>query len=260
MENSSSRVCLITGGATGIGRQCARLAASNGYTVAIAALPQDQPQAESVIAEVKDLGSDGLAISCDVGQPEQVVSAFDRATGALGGISAVINAAGIVVVAPVESLNADDLHRLMTVNVIGVMLSCREAVRRMSRAGGGTGGSIVNISSMAVTIGGRPGASAYAASKGAVDVFTLGIAKEVARDGIRVNSVRPGSIATPMTVKIQEDAKLRASVEASIPMGRLGEAEEVARAVLWLLSDESSFVTGAHLEVAGGGFVTSASL
>ncbi|MEO8755223.1 MAG: SDR family oxidoreductase, partial [Casimicrobiaceae bacterium] len=168
-----------------------------------------------------------------------------------------VNSAGIANHNRVDALDGDAIARMMQLNVIGLMLCCREAARRMSTAHGGKGGAIVNVSSMAATIGGRAGASTYAASKGAVDVFSMGFAKEVAAEGIRVNVVRPGVTDTDMIAPIRSGPK-RAQIEATIPMQRYGTPDELAQAIVWLLSDYASFVTGAHLNVSGGGFLIGA--
>jgi len=147
------------------------------------------------------------------------------------------------------------LANLFAVNVTGLLLCCREATRRMSTKHGGKGGAIVNVSSMAATLGGRPGASAYAASKGAVDAFTKAFAREVAAEGIRVNSIRPGMVLSEMTENRLKDQAFRSRIEASIPMHRVGETHEIAEAILWLLSNEASFITGAMLDAAGGGYI-----
>jgi NAD(P)-dependent dehydrogenase (short-subunit alcohol dehydrogenase family) len=160
---------------------------------------------------------------------------------------------------PVADLDPVALESLLRTNVIGTMLCCREATRRMSTARGGAGGAIVNISSMAATIGGRPGNSAYAASKAAVDCFTVGFAKEVGPEGIRVNAVRPGVTITDMTSAVRDDPEVRRSIEATIGMRRTAAADEIAAPILWLLSDEASFVSGCLLDASGGGFVISAS-
>ncbi len=147
------------------------------------------------------------------------------------------------------------LERLLAVNVVGTQLCCREAVRRMSTRLGGTGGAIVNVSSMAGTIGGRALASDYAASKAAVDVFTIGLAKEVSGEGVRVNCLRPGMTMTDMTDAVRQDEKLRARIEATIPMHRIADADEIAKPIVWLLSEEASFISGACMDASGGGFL-----
>ena len=155
----------------------------------------------------------------------------------------------------VADLEQGAIERMLAVNVIGTMLCCREAVRRMSTRFGGKGGAIVNVSSMAATIGGRPGRTAYAASKGAIDSFTIGFAREVGREGIRVNVLRPGMTMTDMTDAVRRDPDLRARTAATIAMNRCAEPEEMARPILWLLSDEASFISGALLDGSGGGFM-----
>jgi NAD(P)-dependent dehydrogenase (short-subunit alcohol dehydrogenase family) len=245
---------LITGGARGIGRAAALLIADAGWDVAVGWRAREDA-AEAVVQEVSARGRRGVAVQADVGDPAAIPGMFEAAERALGPLTGVVNSAGINYRARVESFESEELNRLMAVNVVGLMLCCREAVYRMSTARGGRGGAIVNVSSMAATIGGRPGASAYAASKGAVDVFTAGLAKEVAADGIRVNVVRPGFTLTDMTTIVREDATKFAEIEATIPMHRPAAAEEVAQAIVWLLSPAASFVSGAHLDVSGGGFI-----
>jgi NAD(P)-dependent dehydrogenase (short-subunit alcohol dehydrogenase family) len=184
------------------------------------------------------------------------VRLFDTATSGLGPVTALVNSAGVSMHNRVDALDATALRHMFEVNVIGLMLCCREAAKRMSTAHCGHGGAIVNISSMAATIGGRSSASTYAATKGAVDVFTSGFAKEVAAEGIRVNVGRPGVTDTDMIARLgMHSGPALAKAEATIPMQRYGSVEEVAAAVLWLLDRQSSFVTGAHLNVGGGGFV-----
>jgi NAD(P)-dependent dehydrogenase (short-subunit alcohol dehydrogenase family) len=247
-------VCVITGGSRGIGRSAAGLAAAAGQAVAV----NYRNDAEAAAAVVRDIGQAGgraVAIQADVARPADIVRLFEEAERALGPVTALVNSAGISHNGRVAELEAEALQRLMAVNVTGLMLCCREAVRRMSTAMGGKGGAIVNVSSMAATIGGRPGASAYAASKAAVDVFSTGLAKEVAAEGIRVNVVRPGVTLTDMTGALRDNAELREAVAASIAMQRVAEPREVAEAIVWLLSDKASFVAGSHLNVGGGGFL-----
>ncbi|MFN0164609.1 MAG: SDR family NAD(P)-dependent oxidoreductase [Burkholderiales bacterium] len=248
--------CLITGGARGIGRATALAAARDGWDVAIN-YRERADAADDVVAKVRALGRKAVAIRADVATEADIVSMFKRAESELGPIQGLVNSAGISYANRVDSFDAASLGRMMQVNVIGTMLCCREAALRMSTSRGGHGGSMVNISSMAATIGGRAGASAYAASKGAVDVFTSGFAKEVGAEGIRVNVVRPGVTETDMIAASHAGPK-RAEIEASIPMKRFASAEEVAEAVVWLLSEKASFVTGTHLNVGGGGFLVGA--
>jgi NAD(P)-dependent dehydrogenase (short-subunit alcohol dehydrogenase family) len=250
--------CVVTGGTRGIGRAVALAAARRGWSVSLVGRRVDTPEVDALRVEISDLGVESMAVAADVSRDDDVRRAFDAAASCLGSPSALVNAAGVSYNARLESFEPAAIERLFQVNVFGTMWACREAVLRMSPKLGGSGGAIVNVSSMAATIGGRPGASAYAASKGAVDVFSTGLAKEVAREGIRVNVVRPGAIATDMTIGLQQDPASLAFVEASIPQGRLGRAEEVAAVVVWLLSEEASLVTGAHVDAGGGGFYVGA--
>jgi NAD(P)-dependent dehydrogenase (short-subunit alcohol dehydrogenase family) len=250
---------LITGGASGIGAETARRAAERGYRVAINYRSREQ-QAMKVVSGIAARGGNAVALPADVSREADILGLFDAVEKTLGPVTYLVNSAGVGT-APtrVQDFDAAVLTDLFAVNTIGLMLCCREAVRRMSTTRGGTGGHkggvIVNVSSMAGTIGGRPGASAYAASKAAVDSFTMGLAKDVALEGIRALSVRPGMIETEMTEKTLADAVVRDEIESTIAMGRVGRAAEVANAILWALSDEASFVSGVTLDVSGGGFV-----
>jgi NAD(P)-dependent dehydrogenase (short-subunit alcohol dehydrogenase family) len=250
-----SDVLLITGGASGLGVETARLAAARGHHVAINYRSRSA-QAEALAAEITGKGGRAVALPGDVSREGDIVRLFSETERLLGPVTGLVNSAGIGGgTHRVEDFDAAVLAELFAVNVTGLMLCCREAARRMSTRRGGKGGAIVNVSSMAATIGGRPGKSHYAASKAAVDAFTVGFAKEVAREGIRVNSVRPGMVLTEMTEAALSDPAHRADVEAAIAMGRVGRAAEIATAILWLLSAESSFVSGARLDASGGGFV-----
>jgi len=180
---------------------------------------------------------------------------FEETEAGLGPISALVNSAGINTRMPVDEAPAAELEGLMAVNVIGLMLCCREATRRMSKKNGGVGGSIVNVSSMAAAFGGRPGASHYAGSKGAVDSYTKGAAKEVAGEGVRMNVVRPGVTLTDMVKAVRDDPAKQEAVSSTIPLGRPAAASEIAEPILWLLSDAASFVTGCIIDASGGGFV-----
>jgi len=254
-----TKTLLITGGASGIGAETARRAAGQGYQVAINYRSR-AAEAQAIVAEIAAAGGKAIAIAGDMAQEADIVRTFDETERALGPVTHLVNSAGInggrVRVA---DFDADLLAKLFAINVTGLMLCCREAARRMSTArggtGGGRGGAIVNVSSMAATIGGRAGASHYAASKAAVDAFTKGFAKDVATEGIRVNSLRPGMVLTEMTEARLQDPVFRAGVEATIAMGRVGQAHEIADAILWLLSDQASFISGTTLDASGGGFV-----
>ena len=250
-----TKILLITGGSRGIGAATARLAAQKGYAVAIN-YREARDQAEALVAEIERDGGRAIAVQADVASQEQVEAMF-REVDAFGPLAALVNSAGITVAAQtkVADLEQGAIERMLAVNVIGTMLCCREAVRRMSTRFGGKGGAIVNVSSMAATIGGRPGRTAYAASKGAIDSFTIGFAREVGREGIRVNVLRPGMTMTDMTDAVRRDPDLRARTAATIAMNRCAEPDEMARPILWLLSDEASFISGALLDGSGGGFM-----
>jgi NAD(P)-dependent dehydrogenase (short-subunit alcohol dehydrogenase family) len=245
---------LITGGASGIGAETARRAAARGYKVAINYRSRDAA-ARNVVADIKAKGGQAVALPADVSRDADIGRLFDAAEKALGPVTHLVNSAGIGLNARVEDFDAAALANLFAVNTIGLMLCCREAARRMSKRRGGQGGVIVNVSSMAATIGGRPGASAYAASKAAVDSFTMGFAKEVAAEGIRAVALRPGMIETEMTERTLADREVRAAIESTIAIGRVGQAKEIANAILWLLSEEASFISGVTLDASGGGFV-----
>jgi NAD(P)-dependent dehydrogenase (short-subunit alcohol dehydrogenase family) len=251
-----TRVLLITGGSRGIGAATARLAAQQDYAVAIVCR-SEVAKAEALASEIRASGGEAVVIQADVSQQDQVARLFREVDRRLGPLRALVNSAGVDggPETRVADLEQPGLERLFAVNVIGTMLCCREATRRMSTAHGGKGGAIVNVSSMAATIGGRPGRSAYAASKGAIDSFTLGFAREVAPEGVRVNAVRPGMTLTDMTDRVRRDPALRARIAATIAIDRCADPEEIARPILWLLSDEASFVSGAVLDASGGGFM-----
>jgi NAD(P)-dependent dehydrogenase (short-subunit alcohol dehydrogenase family) len=247
-------VLLITGGASGIGAETARRAAKQGYKVAINYRSRDA-QAMGLAADIAAQDGEAIALPADMANEADIVRLFKETERVFGPVTHLVNSAGIGSrPTRVDEIDTKVVANLLAVNVTGLMLCCREAARRMSTKHGGKGGTIVNVSSMAATLGGRPGASAYAASKGAVDAFTKAFAREVAAEGIRVNSIRPGLIETEMTKNRLKDRAFRSYIEASIPMNRVGQANEVADAILWLLSDQASFITGAMLDAAGGGY------
>ena len=253
-----TKVLLITGGASGIGAETARCAASRGYSIAINYRTRDA-EAKKVVAAIeaaqgKNSGAKAIAIKADMAVEADIVKMFEETTKTLGPITHLLNSAGISRQMRVDAYDAAMLVSLFATNVTGLMLCCREAAKRMSTKHGGKGGAIVNVSSMAATLGGRTGSSAYAATKGAVDSFTKGFAREVADEGIRVNSLRPGMVLTEMTEGRLKDADFKKGIEASIPMRRVGASKEIADAALWLLSEEASFITGTMLDAAGGGY------
>jgi len=247
-------VLLITGGASGIGAETARRAAKRGYKVAVNYRTRDA-QAMGLAADIAAQDGEAIALPGDMANEADIVRLFHETERTFGPITHLVNSAGIGRPMRVDEYDSAKLTHLFNVNVIGLMLCCREAAKRMSTRSGGKGGAIVNVSSMASTIGGRLGSSAYAATKGAVDSFTKGFAREVANEGIRVNSVRPGMVLSEMTEKRLEDAAFRNHIESSIPMRRVGQTPEIAEAILFLLSTESSFITGAMLDAAGGGYI-----
>ncbi len=248
-------VLLIMGGSRGIGAAVARQAARLGHAIAVN-YRADGDAAAAVVASVKQAGGEAAAFRADVGVEADVQQMFQAVDRKLGPLTALVNSAGInggkVAVADFDS---KELSRLMAVNVVGTMLCCREAVRRMSTRSGGSGGVIVNVSSMAATIGGRPGSSHYAASKAAVDAFTVGLAREVGEQGIRVNAIRPGMTDTDMTDELRQDPALHRAIAGTIAMNRIAEVEEIAQPILWLLSDQASFISGSCLDASGGGFM-----
>jgi NAD(P)-dependent dehydrogenase (short-subunit alcohol dehydrogenase family) len=249
---------VITGGARGIGAATARLAAVRGYAVAVNYRTR-QAAAEALAAEITAAGGDAVAVPGDVATEDGVAGLF-AAVDAWRGDRPLV---GLVNCAatdggrdPIERVTAADIAPLFTVNVVGTVLCCREAVRRMARRNGGGGGAIVNVSSMSATIGGRAGGAYYAASKAAVDTLTVGLAKEVAAEGVRVNAVRPGMTFTDMTAERLSDPARLETVAATIPMHRVASAEEIAHPIVWLLShQEASFVSGCLADVSGGGFL-----
>jgi len=247
----SGGVAMITGGGRGIGAATARLAARRGYAVCVNYL-RDRAAAEAVAQEIRDGGGQAIAFGGDVAVEQDVLRLFQECDRRLGPLTALVNNAGIVArQSRVESMDAARLQRLFATNVIGAFLCAREAVRRMSTKHGGQGGAIVNISSGAARLGSPGEYVDYAASKGAIDTMTIGLAKELAEEGIRVNCVRPGFVHTEIHAAGGEPNRIE-RLREGIPMKRGGDPEEVARAVLWLLSDEASYSTGAILDVTGG--------
>jgi NAD(P)-dependent dehydrogenase (short-subunit alcohol dehydrogenase family) len=243
-------VVLITGAGRGIGAATARLAAARGYAVGVN-YRANREAADRVVAAIRDSGGSAVALAGDVAIEDDVLRMFVDCQRALGPITALVNNAGVVDMrARVDEMSAARLHRMFAINVIGTMLCAREAVRRMSTKHGGAGGAIVNLSSAASRIGSPGEYVDYAAAKGAVDVFTMGLAKEVATEGIRVNAVRPGIVRTEIHASGGQPNRLD-RIAPLVPMLRPGEPGEIAGAILWLLSDEASYTSGALLDVAG---------
>lgn len=250
MPSASRGTLVVTGGGRGIGAATARLAAQRGYAVCVNYL-RDAQAASKVVADIEAAGGRAVAVQGDVASETDVARIFERAHE-LGPLTALVNNAGILELqARLDEIPAERLARVFATNITGPFLCAREAVRRMSTRHGGRGGAIVNVSSMAARLGAPGEYIDYAASKGAIDTLTIGLAREVADEGIRVNGVRPGVIRTDIHAAGGEPGRVD-RVKSAIPMKRGGEPEEVARAILWLLSDESSYSTGTFIDVSGG--------
>lgn len=246
----SDRVLVVTGGSRGIGRATVLLAAERGWDVVFSYV-SDGTAADALVEAVAALGRRCVAVRSDVGVEADVLALFAEADR-MGRLAGLVNNAGVIdVAARVETMTVDRLERMMRINVIGTIVPSREAVRRMSTRHGGKGGAIVNLSSIAPTLGAPGQYVDYAASKGAIDAFTLGLGREVAAEGIRVNAVRPGLIETDIHASGGIPDRV-AQLAHQVPMQRGGTAEEVARAIVWLLSDEASYCAGTVLTVSGG--------
>jgi NAD(P)-dependent dehydrogenase (short-subunit alcohol dehydrogenase family) len=247
----NQQVLLITGGSRGIGAATALLAAGRGYAVAVN-YATNSLAADEVVRTIRAGGGTAMAVQADVGDEAQTVAMFERVDAKLGRLTALVNNAGVVdVQARVDEMSGERLERMFRINILGSFVCAREAVRRMSTRHGGQGGGIVNVSSVAARVGSPGQYVDYAASKGAIDTFTLGLAKEVADEGIRVNAVRPGLIDTDIHASGGQPERAH-QLAPSVPMRRIGRADEIAAAVVWLLSPEASYTTGALLDVSGG--------
>jgi NAD(P)-dependent dehydrogenase (short-subunit alcohol dehydrogenase family) len=247
-----SGLVIVTGGSRGIGAAISQRLAADGYSVAVN-FASDAKAAEATVADIRKAGGRAQAFKADMADPAAVHGLFDEATKALGPLAGLVNNAGITGrFARVEDRDADELTRLFALNVIGTIVACKEAVLRLSTKHGGSGGAIVNLSSIAARIGGLPGLASYAATKGAVESFTKGLATEVGPEGIRVNAVAPGMIETDMTRDQLGEASFRGRIEATTPLRRIGAPDDIAEAVAWLISPAARFVTGAVLTVSGG--------
>ena len=247
----SDKVLIVTGGSRGIGAATATIAGSRGWRVAVN-YAQNEEAAASVVRAIADAGGEAIAVKADVSIEADVLRLFETVDTAFGRLDALVNNAGIVgMKARVDEMDAARLERMMQVNVVGPILCAREAVRRMSTRHGGRGGMIVNVSSVAAVLGSACEYVDYAASKGAIDTFTIGLAREIATEGVRVNAVRPGTVDTEIHASGGQPDRA-ARVAPQIPMKRPGRTEEIAHAILWLLSDEASYTTGAILNVSGG--------
>jgi NAD(P)-dependent dehydrogenase (short-subunit alcohol dehydrogenase family) len=250
-ESDLSKLVLITGASRGIGAATALLAARQGYTVAVN-YASNAPAADAVVRQIEQAGGQAIALQADVADEAQVMAMFEQLDARFGPLRALVNNAGVVdQTSRVDGLSLARLQRMFAVNVFGSFVCAREAVKRMSTRYGGSGGAIVNVSSAASRLGSPGQYVDYAAAKGAIDTFTLGLAKEVAQEGIRVNAVRPGIIETEIHASGGLPNRAR-DVAPQVPMQRAGSAAEVAEAIVWLLGDQASYSTGAFIDVAGG--------
>jgi len=242
------KVMVVTGGSRGIGAAIARLAAAAGYKIAVNYVRNAQA-AEAVVQAIREDGAEAIAVRADVGDENEVGRMFAEVDAKLGRVDVLVNNAGVLASRRVEDMDTAAVTDIFRANVFSMFYCSREAVRRMSPTHGGQGGAIVNMSSVASRLGGLAGGSAYAATKGAIDSFSLALAKEVGPDKIRVNTVRPGLIETEIH---EVHGGMNQALAKSVPLGRAGAPDEVARVVVWLASDDASYVHGAVIDVAGG--------
>jgi len=246
-----NNVVIVTGGSRGIGAATALLAAQQGYAVAVN-YATHPAEADAVVRDIRSAGGRAIAARADVASEDEVLAMFQTVDRELGRLTALVNNAGVVdTPSRVDEVSVQQLRRMFDINILGCFVCAREAVRRMSIRHGGAGGAIVNLSSAAVRLGSPGQYVHYAASKGAIDAFTLGLAKEVATEGIRVNAVRPGIIDTDIHASGGQPNRAR-DLAPQVPMQRPGTAAEVARAIVWLMGDGSSYTTGSIIDVTGG--------
>lgn len=245
------KVLLVTGGSRGIGAATCKLAAQQGWAVAVN-YSANSLAADEVVRSIRSQGGHAMAVQADVADEDQVLRMFEKIDAKLGHLTGLVNNAGVVdVTARVQDQSLERWRRMFDINVMGSMLCAREAIRRMSTSLGGQGGSIVNVSSAAARLGAPGQYVDYAAAKGAIDAFTIGLAKEVGSDGIRVNAVRPGLIETDIHASGGLPNRVR-DLQHQVPMGRGGSAQEVAQLMVWLLSDAASYTTMSLIDISGG--------
>ena len=246
-----NKVMLVTGASRGIGAEIALLAGRSGYRVGVNYL-QSAEAANAVVARIRDGGGEAIALQADVSRLDDVVTLFQQLDTAFGAPDVLVNNAGVLANFRVDAVDAHNVVDVFSANVFSAYYCSREAIRRMSTAHGGKGGVIINLSSVASRLGGLGGGAAYAASKAAIDTFTLALAKEVGLEGIRVNAIRPGLISTEIHNMHGGIAKMEQMAKSAVPLGRAGAASEVADVALWLASDAASYVHGSVIDVAGG--------
>ena len=245
------KVMIVTGASRGIGAEIALQAGRSGYRVGVNYL-QSAEAANAVVARIREHGGEAIALQADVSRLDDVVTMFQQLDAAFGAPDVLVNNAGVLANFRVDAVDAQNVLDVFSANVFSAYYCAREAVRRMSTAHGGKGGVIINLSSVASRLGGLGGGAAYAASKAAIDTFTLSLAKEVGLEGIRVNAIRPGLISTEMHEVHGGIAKMEQMAKTAVPLGRAGAASEVADVALWLASDSASYVHGSVIDVAGG--------
>ena len=249
--NRMKKVMLVTGASRGIGAEIALLAGRSGYRVGVNYL-RSQQAAEQVVKQIEQAGGEAIALQADVSQLGEVVAMFKQLDVTFGAPDVLVNNAGVLASFRLDAVDERNVADIFSANVFSAFYCSREAIRRMSTAHGGKGGAIINMSSVASRLGGLGGGAAYAATKGAIDSFNLALAKEVGPEGIRVNAMRPGLIATDMQNVHGGIAKIQQLAKTAVPLGRAGSASEVAEVALWLASDAASYVHGSIVDVAGG--------
>ena len=248
---SDTPIMIVTGGSRGIGAAIARLAGQRGYDVCVNYTAAED-RAEAVAGEIRSLGRRAIAVKADVSKPDDVEHLFAQTDSELGSLDVLVNNAGMGTEKPVADQEVEAIRQMIDTNLLGPMLTSRQAIRRMSNERGGKGGTIINISSISAVYGGLPSDVVYAGTKGGLDSFTLGLAKEIAPEGIRVCCIRPGLIRTEIWDKNMGQEEATALGRRAVPLGRIGEVDEIATATLWMCSPEASYVTGAILNVSGG--------
>jgi NAD(P)-dependent dehydrogenase (short-subunit alcohol dehydrogenase family) len=248
---SKTPIMIVTGGSRGIGAGIARLAGQRGYDVCVNYTAAAE-RAEAIAEQIRTEGRRAIAVQADVSNPDDVEALFSATDAQLGRVDVLVNNAGISMEAPVADHDVELMRRMVDTNLLGPMLTSRQAIRRMSTRCGGSGGTIINISSISAVYGGLPTDVIYAGTKGGLDSFTLGLAKEIAPENIRVCGIRPGLIRTEIWDEGIGQEEAAALGQRAVPLGRIGEVDEIATATLWMASSEASYVTGAILNVSGG--------